>query len=236
MSIDPVIEPRFRGPPDSGNGGYCAGIAASYVDGPARVTLRKPPPLDSRLTVERDGEHVRFSHEGELIIEAEPAEPAVDPPAPPGFEEALALEPHPSLYEHHVFPECFVCGPARAKGDGLRILPGPHPGGGFLAAGWVPDDSLRYRDGLVGRPFLWAALDCPSGWAAMTNSQAAGTPMVLGRITARIARNAVVDEPLVVMAWPIGAEGRKHHAGSAIVAEGGEVIAVAEATWITLAA
>jgi hypothetical protein len=41
-------------------------------------------------------------------------------------------------------------------------------------------------------------------------------------------------EAYVVTAWPIGSEGRKHRAGSAIHDAGGRRIAVAEALWITL--
>ena len=53
------IDARFNGPPDSGNGGYCSGVFASFVDtsGPdagVEVTLRRPPPLDTPLTVERE--------------------------------------------------------------------------------------------------------------------------------------------------------------------------------------
>src|SRR5215213_4316915 len=56
MSDEPdvVIERRFNGPPDSGHGGYSAGRAAALVDGPAEVTLRRPPPLETPLTVRRD--------------------------------------------------------------------------------------------------------------------------------------------------------------------------------------
>jgi hypothetical protein len=46
-----VIDRRFRGPPESGNGGYTCGLVAGRVDGPAEVTLRLPPPLEEPLTV-----------------------------------------------------------------------------------------------------------------------------------------------------------------------------------------
>ena len=40
-----VIDERFRGPPDSGNGGYVAGRLAAFVDAPAvEVRLVAPPP------------------------------------------------------------------------------------------------------------------------------------------------------------------------------------------------
>ena len=46
-----TIDRRYRGPLHSGNGGYTAGRLAAFVDGPAEVTLRLPPPLDRPLTV-----------------------------------------------------------------------------------------------------------------------------------------------------------------------------------------
>lgn len=51
MSDRIVIDRRFCGPPDSGNGGYTCGLVAARVDGPAEVTLRLPPPLETPLTV-----------------------------------------------------------------------------------------------------------------------------------------------------------------------------------------
>ena len=44
-----TIERRYRGPLDSGNGGYSCGRLAAFLDGPAEVTLRLPPPLDRPL-------------------------------------------------------------------------------------------------------------------------------------------------------------------------------------------
>ena len=62
---------RFNGPAGIGNGGYVCGLIAAYVDGPATVTLRRPPPLDTPLEVERDDEgSVRVRHGRTLIGEA----------------------------------------------------------------------------------------------------------------------------------------------------------------------
>ena len=41
-----TIARRFRGPSQSGNGGYVCGRLARHVAGPALVRLRAPPPLD----------------------------------------------------------------------------------------------------------------------------------------------------------------------------------------------
>ena len=69
-----TIPSRFNGPAGVGNGGYVCGRIAAYVDGPATVTLRRPPPLDTPMEVERDGDgSVRVRHGRTLIGEAAPS-------------------------------------------------------------------------------------------------------------------------------------------------------------------
>ena len=46
-----TIARRFRGPPNSGNGGYVCGMLARYISGAAEVVLRAPPPLETELDV-----------------------------------------------------------------------------------------------------------------------------------------------------------------------------------------
>src|SRR4051812_50117093 len=46
-----IIDKRYCGPPNSGNGGYVCGRLARHIPGGAEVTLRAPPPLDKRLDV-----------------------------------------------------------------------------------------------------------------------------------------------------------------------------------------
>ena len=48
-----LIPRRFNGPPASANGGYTCGLIARYVGGPAAVSLRSPPPLDTALALTR---------------------------------------------------------------------------------------------------------------------------------------------------------------------------------------
>jgi len=46
-----TIPRRFRGPPNSGNGGYVCGMLARQIAGAAEITLRAPPPLETELGV-----------------------------------------------------------------------------------------------------------------------------------------------------------------------------------------
>src|SRR5882724_5597738 len=86
-----TIPARFRGPSGSGNGGYVCGRIAAYLDGPATVTLRRPPPLVSPMAVERGDEaSLRVFHGRTLIAEAcsSPGLEAVEIPGPVSMAEA----------------------------------------------------------------------------------------------------------------------------------------------------
>jgi hypothetical protein len=159
---------RFCGPLASANGGYACGAIAELLGGGVEVTLRRPPPLGRplRLRVDhRDGTAV--VHDGdELVAEARPATFALAVPGMASPADARAASGRYPLFQGHPFPTCFTCGPDRAAGDGLRIFPGPLPGGDLWAAPWTPDPSVADQDGLVVPAVVWAALDCPGGFAA----------------------------------------------------------------------
>ncbi len=230
------IPSRFRGPAGSGNGGYVCGRTAAFVGAPATVTLRRPPPLDTALAVERDGGgSVRVRDGATLIAEAQPAPDAPDLEIPGSVTpaEARAAAGRARYFQDPVFPGCFVCGPARQPGDGLRIFPGPVAGRELWAAPWTPDPSVAGPDGRARAEIVWAALDCPSGIAA---ADAAGldTATLLGRMTARLAVRPEVGLPCRVIAWPAGRDGRKLTAFSALLGPAGDVLAAARAVWLTI--
>jgi hypothetical protein len=231
--VELTINPRFNGPPDSGHGGYVSGVVAGWLAGPARVRLHRPPPLGHRLAIRLDGEGVTLLDADAVVATGTPTVVNVDMPSRVELSDAEAAAREYPGFRHHVFPRCFACGPARAAGDGLRIFPGPVPGRGLVAAPWVPDGSLAGGDGNVRPEFLWAALDCPSGWAAIV--AAGGEPMLLGELAARLLGRIRVGERCVVMAWTLGGEGRKHYAGAAVLGEDGTLRAVGRAIWITIA-
>ena len=232
MADQILIDRRFRGPSQSGNGGYSAGLLAEAYGAPAEVTLRMPPPLGRPLDLHRDGERLELCDGDSLVAEALPAAPLGDlaPPRTVSLDEAAAATAAYAGHEAHLFPECFTCGPARDEGDGLRIFPGP-VGDGLIAATWTPDASLSTDGETAREAALWAALDCPSGWAGELSE---ARPAVLGRLTADVRRAPRVGEPVVVLGWPVEDQPRKFLSAAAIVSAEGEVLAVARATWVRI--
>lgn len=226
------ISKRFCGPPDSGNGGYTCGVLSQFVHGDAEVTLIKPPPLDRILTVEKTDDGIVYLKDGYVIVaKAIPNVLNLETPAPPGFQEAQSSTPDPALMESHPFPTCFVCGPQRQEGDGLRIFPGPAEGKSYVATTWIPDLSLGDRDGKVKEEFIWAALDCPGAWAIFWDKVKV---VVLGKLAVQIKRQVKVQDRCILIAWKISEQGRKITTGSAVFSEEGDLLAKALATWIEL--
>jgi hypothetical protein len=228
---------RFRGPPGMANGGLACGVIAALAGGAAEVTLRRPLPLERPLAVRRDqGAGVLLVEDGDtLLAQAGPATAEVElaAPAAVSLEEAVAVAGRDRYYQDPVFPDCFVCGPDRRPGDGLRIFPGPVAGHQLWAAPWTPDPSVAGADGAVRPEVVWAALDCPSGLAAAA-ALPAGTAALLGRMTARLAGPPRVGDRCRVLAWPGGRDGRKLAAASALLGPDGQVLAAARAVWVTV--
>lgn len=228
---------RFHGPADSANGGYICGLLAGYLDGPATVTLRRPPPLATPMTVDPDGAGgVQLRHGSTLIAEAAVARDALPPvPGTVSMAEARAAEAGARYFRDPVFPACFVCGPHRRPGDGLRIFPGHVTGRALWTAPWTPDASTGDRTGYVRPEIVWAALDCPSGIAAAEATDIGrDTAMLLGRMTARVVVLPAVGDECRLVAWPIGRAGRKLTAGSALLGPGGDLLAQAQTVWIAV--
>ena len=235
MSLTIRIAGRFCGPPDSGNGGYSSGLIASHLPGACECTIRKPIPLERELQVELSAGGARLLDEAELIIQAEQTSIDTADHAPPDLEEAERAAAGSPAFVNHPFPTCFTCGPQRSRGDGLRIFPGrlprTDPEHSVFAAPWIPDSSLT-GGGVIVRPeFVWAAMDCPTGFAA-------GFPwlgtLVTGKLAVAHISPVYPDRPYIVMSWPLGNEGRKHYAGAALFGAGGELCARAKATWIKI--
>ena len=126
MTAQLTIPARFNGPPASGNGGYSCGVIAAHIEGPARVRLHVPPPLDTELQLRETepgslemyhGDTLvgsGYSHNFELQCPTPPT-PGPHPQAPTlcqsgGAATRRERHPHP---QSHTGP--VATGPARVQ-------------------------------------------------------------------------------------------------------------------------
>lgn len=268
IDADFVIDERFCGPPRSGNGGYVCGRLAAFIEGPAAIRLKAPPPIGRTLRVETtssgaadrlraadttteahraggvDTPGVRLLDGKSVIAEGRVHRLVLDVPAPPAYEEAVRASQRYLGFAEHNFPTCFVCGPDRKPGDGLRIFPGaldasagdPGPAfpGSLLAATWTPDASLADSSGRVRSEFLWAALDCPGAFTRYPLPE--GVALVLGELAVEQVGTLDAGERCVLTAWTLGDEGRRRNAGTALFRADGRLVARSRAVWVEVPA
>lgn len=230
-----LIPERFNGPPQSSNGGYLCGAVAHLLGAAAaEIALRSPPPLETPLSVVRDDGAARLL-DGDTLVAEGRALPALDleVPDPVSGEEAReASERFPWYHEGHAFPTCFVCGPQRTERDGLALFAGPSEDRRVYACEWTPAAEWSDGSGSALTEIVWAALDCPTAVPAAELAGRQADPAVLAQLAASVEAPVRVDESHAVVSWPIGHEGRKRRAGSAIFGPDGRTRARARALWI----
>ncbi len=230
-----TITARFRGPAQSGNGGYTAGVLASAIEGAIEgdggraieVTLKKHPPLDTPLTIVVAGAHASLRDGADEIASAQASPLVLDVPAPPTFDAAVLASRRYRGFESHPYPGCFVCGPERGDGDGLRIFAGKVDGHELVAAPLVvpagPEPPIA---------FVWAALDCPGYFGAILSDEEIAPTLLLGKIHAEVLAPLHAGASYVVIGWPLGREGRKVFGATALFDEHGGLVARSRQAWI----
>jgi hypothetical protein len=229
-----IIDPRYNGPNTTGNGGWVAGSLARLLGtGSVSVSLRAPAPLAVPLAIRRgDDGTVTLENHGTLIAEAELAPLELDVPKAPDPVEAEAAGIRAQKVNaqgaNGPYARCFSCGLAR--GDGLRILPGPVGNEGIVATIWTAP-LLANGGGELCVEATWAALDCSAGIAWM-NRLAAGTVIVTARMTVVVDQPLEVGQRYMVIGWPIAQDGRKLHAGTAIFDSTGKLQARSRQLWL----
>lgn len=233
-----TIARRFRGPPHSANGGYVCGMLARHICGAAEVALRAPPPLETELdVVEVDAGRWELRQGTTTIAIGRATTLEMNHPERAVYAEAVEAEKGTIKPDQHSLPMCFVCGPDRAPGDGLRLSAGPlvRPGAVVFAVPWTPDPSLAAADGLVASEFVWSALDCPTGYVCQYDQESRGfnvLPILLGTLSARIDGRPRPGERCVVTSWRTGGEGRRLIAEAALYGEDENLLAVGRAVWV----
>lgn len=229
------IDGRFNGPPNSAHGGVACGVFAGAADSrQATVRLTAPPPLDTDFEVADgpggwrvvNGPHgpVGRARRWEVPAELEPL-PRVD-------DEHIAEGDawwRENMFDSHAFPTCFGCGHERPSGDGLFLYPGVVAGSEYKADTWTP------AEGQTDDWWVWAAVDCPSGFGTLPAGEPAELgPIVLGELSLVISKRPDVGVEYQVVARPAGQDGRKLASDVALVAPDGENIARGRSTWIRL--
>ena len=254
-----TIDEQFRGPPESGHGGYVSGAIAARVhdlqsvpgedsgnnrDSAIEVTLRSPIPLNTPLLlVESEGEasdsDLSVWHDALLIAEARQTSLSLSIPQPPSFAEVLsARENSPSfipginpLIEGGLgfHPICFCCGADVPQSQGLHVYAAPVPGFDGVAAAWRPDESFATTDGIIPEAIVWAALDCPGQISYFATGLRTG---LLGRMTGRQLKPVVAGQDSIIVGWCLEVERRKHFAGTALFDQSGDLCAYSKQVWI----
>lgn len=233
MSERVVIDRRFRGPPDSAQGGYACGLVAERVDGPsAAVRLNQPPPLGRPLDLgTQDDGTVKLLDGDRVIAEGVPADLTLDVRPPVSLEQAGEASARYPWVERHPFPGCFGCGPERSQAEAVAIAMGSVAGTDVFAGPWKPLDEFADGGDSVAARFVWAALDCPTAAPAVPTDAPA---CVLGRLSGRLLAPVRPQRTHVVVAWLVEHDGRKHRGAAAIYGPDGELCACSEGLWIEL--
>lgn len=242
MSAPFVIDRQFNGPATSGNGGYVAGKLAVELQArqgkaqAVQVTLRAPLTLDTPLQViDRPDGSVALFDGDTLLAEAVATTLPAEVPRPPTLEEARAASAigrmRMATRSGNAYLHCFGCGLAKGEHEGLRITPTPAGEADQVAAEWIPHEAFADESGLIPPGVVWAAMDCPAGFAWGFRTGEGNASLLTGRITLALAGEVRAGETYIVTGWPLEREGRKLHAGTALHDAEGKLLAWSRQLW-----
>lgn len=219
--IDSVsIAGRFRGPANSGQGGYSARVAASFIDGPAHVRLRRPPPLDQQLSVETGPDGVSVLDGEDVVLVARSATlEAIQPPDGAQLSAVFERGPQPAP-DWHMAPTCFVCGTQGSLGmHPTRMDQFP-----LWATVWTPEQPVG--DANLAPEIVWAVLDCPAGWATADSHRPKRSFFpALAEMTVEIVHPVPLGRPVAVLGWMTSDGERRIDCESAVIDQSGTVLA-----------
>lgn len=223
-----VVEERFCGIEGRGQGGYLAGRLAGHTTDPVQIDFRNPIPLGTPMDFTERGDVLRLSAGETVIAERRTGVSPSRIPGPVGLESATAARTEAERNMPGFVGGCFSCG---ARPGTLRVHAGPVGSGRFATPytppGWVAPD------GQVEAPFVWAPLDCASGWAL---AWAPPHPIaVTATLTLQTHHPATSETDYIVVAeaepeWRT----RRRIVWAALYTTDGELVANAESLWIRI--
>ena len=227
-----TIDGHFNGPPGSGHGGTAAGgFAAAVEPDAASVRFHRPIPLDVALVARPGAEATEILDDGTVIATVRELGTPLRVGAfdLPSEEQIAQAEPHwlDRRDGQHMAPTCFACGHERHRG-GLGLRPGPIGDGSVLGCRWRPEGSGRVPSWLV-----WAAMDCPTGFPALT-SVGVTEAVVTGELAVQVLHPVQAGVTHRIMSRRVSHEGRRHVTEAALYGPTGRRLALATATWITV--
>lgn len=225
-----IIEKRFNGPPQSGNGGVGAGRLAMFLDGPHTIRISAPIPLETPLNIMRADDQVFLMKGDDVIMTARPAKLKLTAPSAPSIESAREANANLVNFGADGETSCFVCGRNRAEGDGMRVWAGEAQGVCGALEAWTLLPSFCDEAGQMRTEFIYGALDCPGGASLPEENRR----VLLGEMTAAIHTRPKAGDELIIHAWHDHSEGRKHFAGTALYSATGQLLAQADTLWIQL--
>lgn len=223
-----TVPGRFEGAPGRAQGGYAGGML--HDGAPRRVWFRSPVPLETELEVATEGETTSITRDGRLILESHPVDPLDDPLPPVTMDQAIGgrRRAEAAGWPDLIAP-CYSCGTVEGT---LRTHPGRVADSGVWATPMIYPDWTA-TGGTVDPKHLWAVVDCAPGYPVAFSPELrfafTGWLSVDVRAPIEPGREAIV----VATAEPW--EGRKRSARSAMWTEDGELIAVSESLWISVA-
>lgn len=230
-----LIDARYNGPVGRGNGGYIAGAMAAFVSGDAEVRIMRGFPVATPLTIRRHPDGAVSCHlDDQELGRVRPLDLALEIPPPPTLSAARAAAERFRFLHGSDVRGCYVCSPIRAPGEGLRLFCGPllEVGKVIVAGVWEPEPELLDASGQVAPEQVWAALDCPGGYAIAALAPDIGVQL-LGTCAASLKRPLRAGASYIVSSWQLAPpQGRKRFMGVAIHGVTGELMACARQTWI----
>lgn len=224
-----TIDKKFQGPFGSANGGYVAGLLADAAGGGDSATrLHRPVPVDEPIYLFAEDGWAALRHCDQTLAETVESTEEIATTAFVPMDQAVNA--HDPEIDMGIFADCFVCG--RRGVHGLGINPRQLDDSRFVAV-WHPASTDVIDTEEVPERFLRSALDCPGGFAVAAESR---TLAVTGSIASRVYFRPSSDQHLIVVGEAGDRDGRKLRATTTIFTESDEVVATAEATWISLEA
>ena len=115
----------------------------------------------------------------------------------------------------------------------VQLQSAPLEGRMDFATTWTPPEWSAAADGSVLDRFVWAAIDCPSGWRAGSVGSEFRLA-VTGEMRAEVYGPIQLGSTYALVAWAGDWRGRRVTAGTALFSEDRACLAASESMWVAV--